>query len=114
MENGRIPKDLLHGELALSSRPTGCPHLHFKAVSKPDLEELGIGAHRYDTDMKKSLRNSHWRQDLTKGLGRGEAVTMHVRRAQRKGNQVSTQGEVFTARANAVQETQQEPTSMVC
>ena len=47
-------KEDLHSELALGSRPTGHPHLRFKAVSKPDMEELGIGAHRYDSTKYKS------------------------------------------------------------
>ena len=34
MNNGRIPKDLLYGELELGSRPVGRPKLHFSDVCK--------------------------------------------------------------------------------
>ena len=36
-EDGRIPKDMLYGELATGSRPTGIPTLRYKAVCKRDL-----------------------------------------------------------------------------
>ena len=37
MEDGRIPKDLVYGELATGKRPTGRPHLRFKEICKRDL-----------------------------------------------------------------------------
>ena len=37
MENGRIPKDTLYGELATGSRPAGRPTLRYKDVCKRDL-----------------------------------------------------------------------------
>ena len=37
MKDGRIPKDLLYGELATGKRPTGRPQLRFKDVCKRDL-----------------------------------------------------------------------------
>ena len=41
-EDGRIPKNLLYGELATEKRPTGRSHLRFKDVCKRDLQALGI------------------------------------------------------------------------
>ena len=41
MDNGRIPKDLLYGELATSTRPTGRPALRFKDICKRDLKDGG-------------------------------------------------------------------------
>ena len=37
MEDGRIPKDMLYGELATGSRPAGRPTLRYKDVCKSDL-----------------------------------------------------------------------------
>ena len=42
LEDGRIPKDLVYGELATGKRLTGQPELHFKDVCKRDLQALGI------------------------------------------------------------------------
>ena len=42
MEDGRIQKDLLYGELATGKRPTGWPQLCFKDVCKRDLQALVI------------------------------------------------------------------------
>ena len=41
MEDGRIPKDLLHGELATGCRPIGRPALRFKDICKRDLKLTG-------------------------------------------------------------------------
>ena len=41
MKDGRIPKDLLYGELATGKRSTGRPQLRFKDVCKRDLQALG-------------------------------------------------------------------------
>ena len=37
MEDGRIPKDMLYGELATGSRPAGRPTRRYKGVCKRDL-----------------------------------------------------------------------------
>ena len=38
MQDGRLPKDILYGELATGSRPTGRPTLRYKDVLKHDLK----------------------------------------------------------------------------
>ena len=38
MHDGRLPKDILYGELATGSRPTGRPTLRYKDVLKRDLK----------------------------------------------------------------------------
>ena len=42
MEDGRIPKDILYGELATGSRSTGPPNLRYKDTCKRDLKASGI------------------------------------------------------------------------
>ena len=42
MEDGRIPKDILYGELALGRRTTGRPHLRYKYVCARDMKAVGI------------------------------------------------------------------------
>ena len=42
MEDGRIPKDLLYGELASGARTVGRPLLRFRDVAKRDLISLKI------------------------------------------------------------------------
>ena len=42
MEDGRIPKDTLYGELATGTRPTGRPALRLKDVLKRDLKAGGL------------------------------------------------------------------------
>ena len=39
MEDGRIPKDILYGELGLGKRTTGSPHLRYKDVCVRDMNE---------------------------------------------------------------------------
>ena len=41
MHDGRLPKDILNGELATGSRPTGRSTLHDKDVLKRDLKVGG-------------------------------------------------------------------------
>uniref|UniRef100_K7EZU2 Reverse transcriptase domain-containing protein n=1 Tax=Pelodiscus sinensis TaxID=13735 RepID=K7EZU2_PELSI len=42
MEDGRIPKDIVYGELASGKRTTGCPNLRFKDVVKRDMKAIDI------------------------------------------------------------------------
>ena len=42
MEDGRIPKDVLYGELVCGSRAVGRPVLRFKDVCRRDLKTGGI------------------------------------------------------------------------
>ena len=42
MQDGRIPKDILYGELATGSRPAGRPVLRYKDVCKRDMKTVNI------------------------------------------------------------------------
>ena len=42
MEDGRIPKDILYGELDLGRRTTGRPHLRYKYVCVRDMRAVDI------------------------------------------------------------------------
>ena len=65
MKDGRIPKDLLYGDLAKGKIPTGRPQLRFKDVCKRDLHALGINIDSWEvtaTDINA------WRHTVKLGL----------------------------------------------
>ncbi|CAH1268131.1 TLR1 [Branchiostoma lanceolatum] len=74
MEDGRIAKDLLYGELISGKRRTGRPQLRFKDVCKRDLKALDI-----DTEHWEDLASdrSRWRCTLFRQLKSGEVRLMH-------------------------------------
>ena len=65
MQDDRIPKDLLYGELATGKRAHGRPQLRFKDVCKRDTKALDT-----DVDGREDLAQdrSHWRQELNHSL----------------------------------------------
>ena len=84
MEEGRIPKDLLYGELSLGKRPAGRPKLRYKDVCKKDLKDVDI-----DLNTWEALASDRcaWRSHVRNGLSRFEQSQQHkaeVRRLQRK------------------------------
>ena len=93
MEDGRIPKDVLYGELALGRRPAGRPALRYKDVCKRDLKVTDI-----DTGNWESLADDRgrWRQVVRSGVRRGEEkrnkqlVEIRARRKQRQNPNHST------------------------
>ena len=42
MANGRIPKDVLYGELDIGTRTVGRPYLRYKDTCKRDIKMAGI------------------------------------------------------------------------
>jgi len=73
MEDGRITKDILHGELTTGRRSTGRPHLRFKDVCKRDMRALNI-----DTESWEGLAvdRSRWRNTMNKHPKSGETKLM--------------------------------------
>lgn len=70
MKDGRIPKDLLYGELAEGKRPTGRPLLRYKDVCKRDLEALDINVDSWEALASDRVA---WRRTLKAQLPVGEA-----------------------------------------
>ncbi|CAH1267017.1 TTC28 [Branchiostoma lanceolatum] len=74
MEDGRIPKDLLYGELISGKRRTGRPQLRFKDVCKRDLKALDINTEHWE-DLASD--RSRWRCTLFRQLKSGEVRLMN-------------------------------------
>lgn len=103
MEDGRIPKDLLYGELATGHRDKGRPKLRYKDVCKRDMKAFEI-----DTANWESLADdrSVWRQHLSSGLKKCELALKTAaddKRRKRKASQYdaqsSTNDSVFTCQS---------------
>ena len=74
MHDGRLPKDILYGELATGSRPTGRPTLCYKDVLKRDLKAGGIAPAGFEAlaaDRQVSYQDS--RAEERGAVGREES-----------------------------------------
>ena len=58
MGKGRMPKDLLYGELDRGTRKNGCPLLRFKDVCKRDMKSAAIDIESWELMVKD---HSTWR-----------------------------------------------------
>ena len=81
MDDGRIPKDLLYGELAQGSRATGRPHLRFKDVCKRDLKALNIDLNTWE---ETASQRATWRSTVREGLNNLEASLRQQAEAKRQ------------------------------
>ena len=84
MEDGRIPEDILNGELAYGRRSKGRPQLRYKDVCKRDMKALDI-----NTDSWEDLAADRmmWRSTLNQHLKTGGKKLVNAeagRRARRK------------------------------
>lgn len=87
MDCGRIPKDLLYGELAEGTRPIGRPRLRFKDVCKKDMQQCKI-----DVATWESLAGdrSSWRRAVKSCVQEGENArnaALTEKRERRKNKQ---------------------------
>jgi len=71
MQDGRIPKDLLYGELAAGARPTGRPALRFKDVCKRSLRTAFIDPQTWE---RLAVDRCGWRRAVREGVRRGEEL----------------------------------------
>ena len=69
MEDGRIPMDILYGELASGKRTVGRPQLRFKDVCKPLMKALDVNTESWE-DAAADL--SRWCSVLRKQLKSGK------------------------------------------
>ena len=84
MQDGRIPKDVLYGELSTGKRALGRPKLRFKDVCKRDMKALDICPETWE---EKADDRNCWRALLRDRLTSGEDkihAAAETRRAQRK------------------------------
>ena len=84
MEDGRIPKDILYGELASGKRSVDRPQLRYKDVCKRDLKALDIDTNSWEDT---SADRSRWRTTLQRQLKAGEVRILSLadeKRARRR------------------------------
>jgi len=69
MEDGRLPKDVLYGQLATGTRPVGRPALRYKDACKRDLKACCITAETWETLAED---RTAWRQSIHRGIEAAE------------------------------------------
>ena len=85
VSDGRIPKDLLYGELDHGLRPVGRPKLRFKDTCKRDMIEIGLDVENWET---LAADRGRWRINCSACLDEGELRIRKeamARRERRKG-----------------------------
>ena len=69
MNESRLPKYLLYGQLAIGSRRTGSPTLRFKDVCKRDMKSCNI---THDNWEEAAKDRSTWRREVWQGIKRAD------------------------------------------
>lgn len=85
--DGRIPKDLLYGELATGTRSRGRPKLRFRDVCKRDMKAFNINTETWEASADD---RTTWKQLVSQGLDSGEKAvraTNDGARAKREARQ---------------------------
>ena len=88
MDDGRIPKDILYGELATGTRPTGRPALRYKDVCKRDLKSCSINPADLET---ATSDRSNWRANVKIGVSKAEEKREKQREERKSRKQQKTQ-----------------------
>ena len=91
MQDSRIPKDIIYGELETGHRPVGRPALRFKDVCKRDMKLTEIDPINWESLAED---RSCWRHTIYEGLKRGEEKLnqqSEERRQRRKQRQLRQQ-----------------------
>ena len=86
MDKGRIPKDLLYGQLEQGSRPTGRPHLRYRDACKRDLRSAQINIESWEDT---ASNRSSWRHVVKAGVRRAEAERTRLREQKRQKRKAS-------------------------
>ncbi|PIK54723.1 hypothetical protein BSL78_08369 [Apostichopus japonicus] len=69
MDKGRIPKDLLYGQLECGTRSTGRPQLRFKDLCKRDLLSAHMDINTWEDIV---VDRPSWRHEVKQGIDRAE------------------------------------------
>ena len=86
MSDGRIPKDLLYGELDHGLRPVGRPKLRFKDTCKQDIIEIGLDVENWET---LAADRGRWRINCSACLDEGELRIRKEANARRERRKVA-------------------------
>ena len=84
MANGRIPKDMLYGELFTGTRTVGRPYLRYRVTCKRDMKVAGIDTTTWEAAV---YDRGHWGAVVKVGMKRGNvnrSVHEAVKREKRK------------------------------
>ncbi|KAL8561523.1 hypothetical protein ACOMHN_057217 [Nucella lapillus] len=81
MQDGRLPKDILYGELATGSRPTGRPALRYKDVCKRDFKAGGIAPANFEA---LAADRSSWQLATIKTAEQWREEKWEKRKARRR------------------------------
>lgn len=99
MDDGRIPKDLLYGELASGLRKRGRPHLRYRDVCKRDMKALSVDRNTWEAS---AADRTAWRKMIRQGIIISER-TLHVENAARRARRrASVQAEQPDEAANCI------------
>ena len=74
MEDGRIPKDLLYGELQQGTRRRGRPNLRFRDICKRDMKAMNIDTATWET---LAANRASWKRSVNVGLSSFEDTLRH-------------------------------------
>ena len=81
MKDGRIPKDLLYGELEEGKRKVGCPKLRFKDVAKRDLKRTGIDINTWENEAED---RDNWKSLVRGKIMEGELDRRNLMKQKRQ------------------------------